>query len=1087
MNEDLLRWQRALGHRDTGAVAGALKPATFDRYFRRIVDSLDEGVLIFSVGRRMLFWNTTAEHMLGRTFSAREAPDEWIILRPDGERLPLAESPVNRALLQGISVSRQLLGDIAPDGTLRWLEVSAAPLGLVQGLPAVLVTFIDVTERRRAEQEVRRYREKMEALVEIRVHEAEEARRRLGEFIRNAPIPMCVFDNDGALAIANERFWATFGYVPAQVPGLAEWWQLAYPDPDYRREAVRIWIGLQGKTNGGMHRATAEQRVTRSDGRVLTMEISAVSLEYGYLATFVDVSSRHETAARVQEIADINQRLIESSTQGMALFRHDGTCLLVNEVAAYLLNVPRTTLLQGNLYHLPAWHATGFRPAVEQALRQMQPQRVECELRLANGESHWVEIDLVPFSLHEERRLLLMFDDITAYRTEEFRLREDKRIAEEANKVKGAFLASMSHEIRNPLNAIMGMAEVLKDERLDPDQRRLVETIAAAGHSLLDLVNDVLDFAKIEAGRLEVESQAFAVGQLLAHLVQLWSPSAEQKGLRLSVDGLPELPAVLIGDSQRVTQILTNFVSNAIKFTAVGEVRLRVVRLPVAQGRELRLRFEVADTGTGIPPEDLQRVFDAFTQLDEPSLARNSGTGLGLAISRELAALLGGRVGADSTPGLGSTFWLELPFQTSEARTHLPADVDQPADPVGALIGQRVLIVDDTPVNLEVAARLLTRAGALVQTAAGGQQALHLLQHGLVWPTVLLLDVQMPDMDGLTLARHIRLLPRADDLTILALSAGTLPAQREAARAAGMDDFIAKPFDLHEMVGVVLRALRQRSIRPADFAGTGSQPDSHEDLNWISTLARARAQGFPDVSGHDMAVAFRRMAGDSTLYLRSLRLFDAELERAVQMLGQTTGAGVDAEPLRRAVHRLKGAAGMVACTEVHRLASLLEPLFEQLPGPAALLEAGLPQRLRESLLQLRGSCDRQRDALHVALAELSATGEPGGQPAETAAAAWPGAPVAIDRKPGTPTAIAGPGVLLAEDWEAVPALPSDARALLFTLAASLEARDLSALEEFSNLPASLLQRLPERLLTVLRHHLDHLDFTAAAALLRRLL
>ena len=1057
----LTRWLRR-----TPSVVVSPQAEFAQRVHAQILQGLSEGVLVFASGGRLVYWNAAAGRLLGRQFGEDGVAVDWITLRPDGSRMPAHETPLAQAFATGQPVRDQLLGDISPSGVLRWLSVSAELLSTGGEGPNVLVCFSDLSDRRRAEQEVRRYRERLEALVEIRTHEAEDAQRRFANFIHSAPIPICVFDNDGVLTIANQRFWDTFGYRPDQLPGLAEWWQLAYPEPEYRRDVARMWLSMQRDRTLSGPRATAEQRVHCADGRVLTMEISAVALEDGYLATFVDVSSRHESAARVREIAELNLSLIESSTQGMALYRQDGNCLLANEAAASLLGQPRGALLETNLHAMPLWRSTGLRAAAELALSSMQAQRLECQVPQVRQGMRWIAVHLMPFSMQAERRLLLMFDDITTYRTQEFRLREDKRVAEEANKVKSTFLASMSHEIRNPLNAIMGMAEVLKDDRLDPDQRRVLETISAAGQSLLSLVNDVLDFAKIEAGRLEVEPVVFSVPQLLQDLVEVWHVNAEQKGLRLLLEALPALPSAVLGDAQRVRQILTNFLSNAIKFTAAGNVRIGVLAPVAGAGAgQIRLRFHVSDTGSGIPEDELHRVFDAFTQLEDATTVRNSGTGLGLAICRELAALLAGRVGVDSHPGSGSTFWLEVPLQLAEGQ--LAEGTQRRTEPLlgSSLCGLQVLIVDDTPVNLEVAARLLAREGANVRTASGGDQALAMLQ-GPAWPDLLLLDVQMPGMDGLDLARRIRAEPGGERLAILALSAGTLPVQREAAREAGMDDFIAKPFELHEMVASIRRALLLRD-HPSVRQISGKDVRSFEEDDWDALFSQAKASQFPDFAGHDLVLSWRRMGGDVNLYLRSLRLFESELQRAADAV-RSMAASAEVEPLRRAIHRLKGASGMVACIEVHRLATHLEQAMEALKTEAP----GIPQRIREHLVQLQGSCERQRTSLQAALLLHDVAA---GMTRHNAEATVRGLPPVQDVAARAHAGAAG-----------VP-LSAHCRESIRALVVSLARRDLQALEQFAALPGAAHGGLADVDRARIRNALDRLAFDEATHLLSTLL
>jgi two-component system, sensor histidine kinase and response regulator len=396
--------------------------------------------------------------------------------------------------------------------------------------------------------------------------------------------------------------------------------------------------------------------------------------------------------------------------------------------------------------------------------------------------------------------------------------------AEAANRAKSAFLANMSHEIRTPLNAIIGLTHLMRrDAPHGPAAERLRKVAEAASH-LLQVINDILDLSKIEAGRLDLEVIDFSLQALLAGVRTLVSERAQAKGLALRVDAPPDLPDALRGDPTRLSQALLNLLSNAIKFTERGSVELRVQRLAEDE-QTLTLRFTVKDTGIGIRPEQKQALFDAFAQGDTSMTRRFGGTGLGLAITQRLAQAMHGDVGVDSQPGAGSEFWFSARLERGRSA---PA-ADEAASPAYAeaalrrhAAGARVLLVEDNPVNQDVAQELLQAAGLQVELAANGVEAVQLAQqrpHDLI-----LMDVQMPEMDGLEATRRIRALLGAARTPIIAMTANAFGDEREACLKAGMDDHVAKPVDPAELYTVLMRWLPAPARRISDSAPRHAGP-----------------------------------------------------------------------------------------------------------------------------------------------------------------------------------------------------------------------------------------------------------------------
>jgi PAS domain S-box-containing protein len=383
-------------------------------------------------------------------------------------------------------------------------------------------------------------------------------------------------------------------------------------------------------------------------------------------------------------------------------------------------------------------------------------------------------------------------------------LRRATQEAERANGAKSLFLANMSHEIRTPMNAVIGLTYLLGQTSLSVEQSGFLAQINVASKSLLAVITDVLDLSKIEAGELVISRVPFSPRVLLQGLYDIMHLQAELKGITLDLDVADDLPAALQGDAARLNQILVNLVSNAIKFTERGGVTLQVRRLE-SISTDIRLCFTVRDTGIGIDPAAQALLFTPFVQGDESITRRYGGTGLGLSIIHSLTKLMGGAVDFASTVGVGSEFRVVLEFAIASAES-LAAEQPGPATRgERPLAGMNVLVVDDYELNLLVTQRILEQAGALVWLANSGQGAIEQLR---VWPgyfDVILMDVQMPLMDGYEATRRIRADLGLPGVPIIALTAGALLSERQRATAAGMNDFIIKPFDAATLISGVLR------------------------------------------------------------------------------------------------------------------------------------------------------------------------------------------------------------------------------------------------------------------------------------------
>lgn len=421
------------------------------------------------------------------------------------------------------------------------------------------------------------------------------------------------------------------------------------------------------------------------------------------------------------------------------------------------------------------------------------------------GRQRWVNTNLAPIrnTFGEIVGLIGISWDITERKHYESELKDAKELAEAGTMAKNEFIASISHEFRTPMNGILGLAEILKNTRLDEAQEEHLKGIVSSAENLLVLVNDLLDFSAIEAGKMELDFHPFMLSRLLDEVFIMLNIKAREKSLDFSIIINEDVPNHIVGDSQRLRQILLNLATNAIKFTEKGKVVIHV-HIQSQSAEHVLIRFQVTDTGIGIPPEALNSLFKVFSRIRQKQHKLISGTGLGLSICKKLTDLLGGQIGVESVPGKGTDFWFTLPFDLSAPKIQNPyKTVD-----TGELIqsGKKVLVAEDNKINQKIVSFQLRRLGFEVELADDGQVALDKFVKSDF--DLVILDIQMPELDGYQVAKAIRFREKktSKHVPIIALTANAMKGDRELYLEAGMDGYVSKPFTPEALKDAIILA-----------------------------------------------------------------------------------------------------------------------------------------------------------------------------------------------------------------------------------------------------------------------------------------
>lgn len=750
-----------------------------DQFNKEVISSVEEGIIVFDLDLRYVLWNPFMERLTGiqaKDLLGKKAVEVFPHLCEEGVDLML-----ERALSGETLESPDIKFSVPFTGCFGWVTGTYTPHFDMNGnIIGVIETIRDITERKRAEEALK---------------QSEEQYRALFESTGTATV---VIEADTTISLANQEFVELTGFTREEIEGKKSWTEFVV------QEDLEKMLELHRERRDSNTKAATRYEFKGIDRnneiRDILLNINMIPGTQKSIASLNDITERKKAERALLESKEYLNKII--NTIGDPLFVKDRQhrFVLVNDAGCRLLGISREDHLYKTVRDISPLEvlADGSWQRDEQVFETGEEVANEELIRYPSGETRTILVKKTLYTDANGNQFLVgVARDITDRKLAEGELRKAKEDAESATKAKSEFLANMSHELRTPMNAVIGLTGLLLDETLTPVQKEYVETICESGEALLEVINNILDLSKIEAGMIDLEYRPFNLRTCVGEALELVKLSASKKKLDIELNLDESTPQVILGDPTKLRQILINLLINAIKFTDRGSVSISASAITLENGQGIH--FAVKDTGIGIPEDKIKLLFKSFSQVDASTTRRYGGTGLGLAMSKRLVEMMGGKIWVESEVDKGSSFHFTIQAESVSDEViagHKP--ITFPEGVVGSPLDHdlRILLAEDNVINQKVTKKMLDKLGYRADVVANGIEVLKALEQQHY--DVILMDVFMPEMDGLEATKAIHRKWQKGP-KIIAMTALSLKGDREMCLAAGMDGYISKPVKIEEL------------------------------------------------------------------------------------------------------------------------------------------------------------------------------------------------------------------------------------------------------------------------------------------------